>query len=157
MKSRSPKDARSHLMSRTEPVGECLKWLGSSVPGRNSKYGYGQCSFQGKSWLAHRLSFYLSTGINPGSLQVMHLCDFSLCINPKHLALGTGSDNMRDAARKRRMHGQQKTHCPHGHEYTKENTYFTSPKNGGLSRGCRICKRRRFHESKARKALGEIK
>ena len=34
-----------------------------------------------------------------------------------------------------------KTHCPHGHEYTEENTYFD-----GLARRCRTCARKRTNE-----------
>ena len=38
---------------------------------------------------------------------------------------------------------RSKTHCPHGHEYTPENTY-----NSGGRRHCRKCRRRRNRERK---------
>jgi hypothetical protein len=31
------------------------------------------------------------------------------------------------------------THCPHGHEYTEENTWYNTKKNGNKSRRCREC------------------
>jgi hypothetical protein len=42
---------------------------------------------------------------------------------------------------------QKKTHCPHGHEYTEENTYVT-PKGG---RKCRECHRIEVREAKRAK------
>jgi hypothetical protein len=33
---------------------------------------------------------------------VMHTCDVRACVNPDHLVLGTQSDNMMDALRKKR-------------------------------------------------------
>ena len=41
---------------------------------------------------------------------------------------------------------RNKTHCPKGHEYTKENTYMCLKKNGKISRSCRICGRRHRKE-----------
>src|SRR3546814_4096393 len=40
----------------------------------------------------------------------------------RSLFAGTQGDNIRDAAAKGRMAGQQQTHCKHGHEFTPENT-----------------------------------
>jgi hypothetical protein len=44
-----------------------------------------------------------------------------------------------------------KTHCPHGHEYTPENTYVNPNPDGG--RICRTCKRQRDRLARARHRL----
>lgn len=65
--------------------------------------GYGQFGIQaGKIFLAHRLSFFLSTGIDPGENCVLHSCDNPPCCNPKHLSLGSRAENSRDMVKKGR-------------------------------------------------------
>ena len=85
-------------------------------------------------------------------LNVLHQCDVKLFFNPEHLYCGTVSTNLYDAYER----GQKiapnlnKTHCPHGHEYTLDNTYHN--KFGG--RSCKICVKAR---SKAeRKGIANI-
>lgn len=36
---------------------------------------------------------------------------------------------------------KNKTHCKHGHEYNKSNTYIIDRGNGKMQRNCRICKK----------------
>lgn len=54
-----------------------------------------------------------------------------------NLEYGTPSDNAHDKKRHGTDHNANKTHCPHGHEYTPENTYI-NPTSGG--RQCRTCR-----------------
>ena len=63
--------------------------------------GYGTIRYQGKSWLAHRLSYKFFVG-DLRELQVLHKCDNRKCVNPDHLYLGTNSDNVRDRVSRNR-------------------------------------------------------
>lgn len=78
-------------------MDKCINWLGAK-----DKNGYGQTTYQGKQWKAHRLSYFLEKGsIGPNNL-ICHKCDNPSCINPKHLFEGTPLDNMRDMISKGR-------------------------------------------------------
>ena len=70
---------------------DCWEWLACKVD------GYGMFSKgNGNSYLASRVSYYLTFG-EPGQLLVCHECNNPGCVNPKHLYLGTGSDNQKQS------------------------------------------------------------
>ena len=73
------------------PKGDCWQW----VAGRHSSWGYGAFRLKGKTLSAHRVSFFLSTG-KMSSRSVLHHCDNTYCVNPKHLYEGDDKDNARD-------------------------------------------------------------
>lgn len=70
--------------------------------GALTKMGYGRCSFRGKNWQAHRLSYTFTNGDIPGDLCCLHKCDVRNCVNPDHLWLGTPKDNSIDMVQKGR-------------------------------------------------------
>jgi len=88
----------------------CWLWFGSRMP-----RGYGTILLQashrgGKRRLVHRVSWTLRNGQIPLGFCVCHHCDVPNCVNPSHLFLGTLSDNMKDAAKKGRLHCQKNPH-----------------------------------------------
>lgn len=81
----------------------CWNWVHSAR--RNGIYGTG--SFGGKTDLAHRGVWKLLIGPIPAKMCLCHKCDNGICVNPKHLFIGTCKDNMRDCKEKgRQAHGE---------------------------------------------------
>jgi hypothetical protein len=80
---------------------ECWDWTGAfSRNGNGARYGV--IKLGGIMFLAHRVSYLIHYHTDPGKLMVCHKCDNTLCVNPHHLFLGTGSDNQRDCVAKGR-------------------------------------------------------
>ena len=76
----------------------CWLWIHSL----NNK-GYGWFELNGKTCLAHRVSWIIYRGSIPKGMNVLHKCDVRNCVNPDHLFLGTLKDNMRDCSNKGRL------------------------------------------------------
>ena len=75
----------------------CWLWQKSLV------HGYGRTSIGRRQVTTHRLSYITFKGPIPAGLSVCHACDTPRCCNPEHLFLGTTTDNLHDAMRKRRL------------------------------------------------------
>lgn len=78
--------------------GQCWQWTGSIFKGR----GYGQLTVKCRNYSSHRLSWIIHFGSIPEGKWVLHKCDNRLCVNPSHLFLGCGRDNIHDAMEKGR-------------------------------------------------------
>lgn len=83
----------------------CWQWTGRIRDG-----GYGRMKLNGKETRAHRVSWLIHKGDIPNGLCVLHRCDNRLCVNPKHLFLGTRRDNYEDMKKKGR-HSHGETHA----------------------------------------------
>ena len=123
---------------------ECWPWKGAIDP----VTGYARFWDGDRLTSGHRFSYALQVGpLPPGrDPQLDHLCRHRWCVNSAHLELVTQTENIRrgDAPRVNGARNAAKTHCPHGHPYSPENTLVSSGK-----RRCRTCMRawwRAWHE-----------
>lgn len=84
---------------------ECWLWRGA-IGGRKRRtgIGYGKFTVAGKQYDAHRVSYELHTGETiPKGFQIRHSCDMPLCVNPRHLSIGTNDDNVGDMVSRARQ------------------------------------------------------
>lgn len=103
-------DLEKYLSARTKSVGDCLVFTN-----KPNAHGYGVVS--PNSWivktfgekLLHRVVYTYNYDIIPSGMCIMHTCDNRMCVNIKHLKLGTWADNNRDRKLKGRnadTHGE---------------------------------------------------
>ena len=77
---------------------DCWLWHG----GRNGRYG----AFHPETdttELAHRYSYETFVGPIPAGMNINHSCDVCLCVNPRHLWMGSQEANVRDCRSKNRQ------------------------------------------------------
>lgn len=92
------KDLFDYLFDRTAVQSNgCWEYTGQQTNG-----GYGKVWYNYKDLLAHRVSYDLCVGDIPKGMCVLHKCDNRICVNPKHLFLGTHKDNVQDCIQKGR-------------------------------------------------------
>lgn len=127
------------VMSRSEPVGDCLIWTGARQPS-----GYGQIWNGKRPEQVHRIVYRAVHGEIPTDLEIDHLCRNRACVRVDHLQAVSHRENMR---RSKSVMGDNaaKTHCKRGHPLFGENMKKMS--NG--SRQCKTCLR--MHAANARK------
>lgn len=97
------KSIKDRFISFVGPEQEngCRIWKGGKNPG---KFGYGKFHYKnGITDYAHRVSYELFNDVViPKGIKVLHSCDNPICINHKHLFLGTSKDNSSDMVKKGR-------------------------------------------------------
>jgi len=118
------------LADRSHPEG-CWPWRGHVT-----KKGYGLfwAGYDlGRLKAAHRFAYALLRGTIPKGATIDHLCRNRSCVNPDHLEPVTNRENVRRGFGPSAVNAR-KTHCIHGHEFTRENTYIV------VSKGARYCR-----------------
>ena len=121
----------------------CWVWKGATARGR-----YAVAHWDGRLRVLHRAILEADGRPCPPGLECDHLCCRRNCIRPDHIEYVTHSENIHRLIARGRVgarsgwdkNGQSnktKTHCIHGHEFTKANTL---PNAYGKGRRCRTCK-----------------
>jgi hypothetical protein len=75
---------------------DCWEWTAGK------RAGYGRFRVGEQLYVATRLMWRLTHGVDPIGQLVLHACDNPGCCNPNHLFIGTDDDNNRDKESKRR-------------------------------------------------------
>ena len=141
--------------------GDCILWTGAgSKPSKKKPNPSGivrkkdkwRKHIVGKTPARHFWEIHYDRPV-PTGMQVGHVCPNSLCINIKHLVMGTNSAISIMFGAQGRLKRVQKTHCKAGHPLEGENLYIAHKPNGTVDRSCRIC-RNRVARDLARKKFG---
>lgn len=137
----------------------CWIWNGPVRDPRRRNGHYGVFSLGGKRHSAHRWLYEHTVGPVPRDLFCCHKCDNPRCVNPEHIFIGSQADNIADCTSKGRHHSNrhsEKTHCPRGHEYSKENTMIQVKSDGVVGRKCKMCNRLRMRKIQENRRLAAL-
>lgn len=118
----------ARFWSKVNKSDGCWEWTGA----KNNGYGmFWNC-------YTHRLAFHYLRGPVPADMELDHLCRNRGCVNPDHLEIVTGKENLMRSESFVAINAQ-KTQCPQGHPYDGENLWIikTGPRKG--KRECRAC------------------
>jgi len=159
-----PRDLTERWLLRVEKEGHdgCWRWIGATW-----EKGYGKFTLPETQRRigAHVWGYERFIGPVPDGMELDHTChdpqvcrDASRCphrscVNPAHLEPVPHGENVRRglAPHVNGAHNAAITHCPRGHEYTPENTYYRKSRPGRNCRACgAIVTKRRKAEARAR-------
>lgn len=118
--------------ARAQRAGACLLWTAT----RRGEYG--AVSLFRRMECAHRVAYWMAHGPLLDGMEIDHMCDTPLCVEPTHLRQVHPLVNWARSSTVTAINAR-KTHCDHGHEFTPENTRITSRGR----RDCRACNRAR--------------
>ena len=100
---RPPASPEERFWKYVRKTRGCWLWTGALVqPSGYAQFKmyYGYRNY--RNMYAHIFSYDLHKGPVPSGKQVCHSCDVRHCVNPRHLWVGTQSDNMQDMLKKGR-------------------------------------------------------
>ena len=129
-------------MPARKSIAQSLEDLSFPDPNSGCWYWCGHLDVDGYSKLrgttGHKLSYETFVGPVPEGLELDHKCRNRACINPGHLQCVTHVDNVAKAVHGEKHRNTRKTHCLHGHVFSKSNTRVETW-NGVTMRKCRAC------------------
>ena len=143
------KDERPDIVGRisakcTIDESGCITWRGMV-----NRSGYGTISWGSRQWMVHRAMWTATVGPIPEGIDwtIDHLCFNTSCVNPDHLEVVTRAENSLrgTGVDKARIRNASVTHCKNGHEFTEENTAWTSMPSRRI---CLACKREAWARTK---------
>lgn len=129
---------------------KCVIWTKAI---QSKGYGVSWDPDRRKLVLAHRQAYAQEHGPIPDGMVIDHLCRNPACVNPEHLEAVSQSVNVRrgQAGEMSALRAQTRTHCPHGHKFTPENTYHAPD-----GRRCKECRREASRRCKMKKREAQV-
>jgi hypothetical protein len=125
------KTVQERFWEKVDMTGRCWEWTGVL-----HEKGYGIFYLEGRSRLAHRISFEFKSGKIEHGLTLDHLCRNRKCVNPDHLEPVTNKENVLRGEGRTAVNAK-KAHCIKGHLFDLANTRITSSRR----RCCITCKK----------------
>jgi hypothetical protein len=101
-KGPKPRSIEERFWNKVNKHGPIHPILGTPCWIWGKGLGYGTLKDSKRKISSHRLSYELHFGALPKGVFVCHHCDNPPCCNPKHLFIGSHSDNLKDMASKGR-------------------------------------------------------
>lgn len=132
---------RDSIYALIDKTGTCWLWRGSVT-----SEGYGTVGYHHISHKVHRLIYEWEIGAIPSGQVLDHVkerCGHKNCCNPDHLEPVTFLENLRRGPHANR----ERTQCKRGHEFTPENTAWTTA-NKRLCRECHAMRARLAREKR---------
>lgn len=83
---------KERFWEKVNKTDSCWNWIGAK------QNGYGIARANGKSNLAHRLSYSWEVGEIPDGVQLDHMCHNRSCVNPAHLRFADAKSNGQNRA-----------------------------------------------------------